>query len=59
MTAELTNDFTIILPLMVIVAIAYAVRRMVMRDSVYTLKLSRRGHPIPDAMDTKKDVMVS
>lgn len=59
MTAELTNDFTIILPLMVIVAIAYAIRRMVMRDSVYTLKLSRRGHSIPDAMDTKKDVMVS
>lgn len=50
MTAELTNDFSIILPLMVIVAIAYAVRRSFVRESAYTLKLARRGHPIPDAL---------
>src|SRR3990167_1053364 len=50
MTAELINDFTIVLPLMVMVAIAYAVRRCVMKDSVYTLKLTRRGHHIPDRL---------
>lgn len=57
MTAELTNDFTIILPLMVIVAIAYAVRRGFMKDSVYTLKLTRRAHHIPDALKTSLHVM--
>lgn len=50
MTAELTNDFTIILPLMLIVAIAYGVRRVLLKDSVYTLKLTRRGHFIPEAL---------
>lgn len=53
MTSELTNDYSILLPLMVIVAIAYAVRRIFMKDSVYTLKLSRRGHIIPDALKSE------
>lgn len=50
MTAELTNDFTILLPLMMIVAIAYGVRRVIIKDSVYTLKLTRRGYQIPDSL---------
>jgi CIC family chloride channel protein len=58
MTAELTQDFTIILPLMIIVMIAYAVRRALIKDSVYTLKLTRRGHPIPYALQSKPQVMV-
>ncbi|OGT37221.1 MAG: hypothetical protein A3F12_06535 [Gammaproteobacteria bacterium RIFCSPHIGHO2_12_FULL_38_14] len=57
MTAELTNDFTVILPLMVIVAIAYAVRRLIIKDSVYTLKLTRRGHMIPDTLSAHLQVM--
>lgn len=58
MTAELTRNFTIVLPLMIIVAIAYAVRRTIIKDSVYTLKLSRRGHFIPDVWQTQPQVMV-
>jgi len=57
MTAEMTNDFTIILPLMVIVAIAYGIRRVLEKDSVYTLKLTRRGHFIPDALFSRQEVM--
>src|SRR3990167_289236 len=57
MTAELINDFTIILPLMITVAIAYATRRALMKDSVYTLKVSRRGHPIPDSLTSRLHVM--
>ena len=57
MTAELTNNYQIILPLMVIVAIAYAVRRLMIKDSVYTLKLTRRGHGIPDVFQTNLKVM--
>lgn len=57
MTAELTNDFTIVLPLMAIVAVAYAVRRVLIKDSVYTLKLTRRGHIIPEALHSHRHVM--
>lgn len=53
MTAELTGDYTIIWPLLGIVTISYAVRRLVMKDSVYTLKLTRRGHVIPDVWHAK------
>ena len=42
---------------MVIVAIAYAVRRLMIKDSVYTLKLTRRGHGIPDVFQTNLKVM--
>lgn len=47
MTSELTNDYTVGLPLMMIVAISYGIRRMLILDSVYTLKLTRRGHYLP------------
>ena len=50
MTSELTNDYTVALPLMIIVAVAYGVRRMIMKEGVYTLKLARRGHFIPDGL---------
>lgn len=53
MTAELTNDYSIIWPLLGAVAVAYAVRRSLMRDSVYTLKLTRRGHVIPETWHAK------
>lgn len=57
MTSELTNDYTALLPLMLIVAIAYGVRRLIMSDSVYTLKLSRRGHHIPDRLQNNLRMM--
>ncbi len=57
MIAELTKDYALILPLMVIVSIAYAVRRVIMKDSIYTLKLSRRGHHLPDKLHTHPTLM--
>lgn len=57
MTAELTNDFSIILPLMLIVAIADGVRRLGVHDTIYTLKLTRRGHHIPNSLHTRRHVM--
>jgi CIC family chloride channel protein len=50
MTAEMINNFNVILPLMLIVAVAFAIRRSIMRDSIYTLKLARRGHDIPNTL---------
>lgn len=57
MTAELINDDKIVLPLMFMVAIACAVRRVIVKDSVYTLKLTRRGRAVPDFLISKMQVM--
>lgn len=57
MTSELTNDSSIVLPLMILVAIAYMVRRALLKDTIYTLKLTRRGHYIPDRLIAEKNVM--
>jgi CIC family chloride channel protein len=40
---ELTGDYQIVLPLMVTVVIATATASLLSRDSIYTLKLRRRG----------------
>ena len=40
---ELTGDYRIILPLMVAVVVATALSNAVTRDTIYTLKLRRRG----------------
>jgi CIC family chloride channel protein len=40
---ELTGDYAIILPLMLAIALASAVSKKISRDTIYTLKLRRRG----------------
>ncbi len=40
---ELTGDYTIVLPLMVAIVIATAVSGKLSKDTIYTLKLRRRG----------------
>ena len=40
---ELTGEYTIILPLMAAIVLATGVSRLVSRDTIYTLKLRRRG----------------
>jgi CIC family chloride channel protein len=52
MIFEMTRDYHVILPLMIVVSIAYGVRRHFMQDSLYTHKLSRRGHYIPDSIQS-------
>lgn len=49
MIFEMTGDYRIIVPLIVVVSIAYATRRLITSDTVYTLKLIRRGHDIPES----------
>ncbi len=48
MTAELIQNFNIILPLMAIVVIADLARRAFIKSNVYTLKLFRRGDQVPE-----------
>ena len=39
-----------ILPMTATVAISYGVRKFLCADSIYTLKLTRRGHHMPEAL---------
>ncbi len=48
---ELTNDYRVILPVMLAVIGATGIARLLMSDSIYTLKLRRRGVRIGTAMD--------
>jgi chloride channel protein, CIC family len=43
MLFELTGDYEIILPLMLVCATAYGTSRLIRRDSIYTAELRRRG----------------
>jgi len=52
MIFEMTRDYNIIIPLMITVSIAYGIRRLLFDDSIYSLKLTRRGHTIPQSMQT-------
>jgi CIC family chloride channel protein len=49
---EMTRDYNVIVPLLVSVSVAYGVRRLIMADSIYSLKLSRRGRYIPESLHT-------
>lgn len=48
MIVEMTKDVSIILPLIIAVAVASVVRRVFIKESIYTLKLKRRGRIFPN-----------
>lgn len=50
MIFEMTRDYDIVLPMIIAVAVSLGVRRMLSAESIYTLKLRRRGHAIPKAL---------
>jgi CIC family chloride channel protein len=50
MIFEMTLDYNLVLPMILAVAASLGVRRMLSRENIYTLKLVRRGHPIPKAL---------
>ena len=52
MIFEMTRDYNIILPLVVAVAIALAVRRALVANDIYTIKLRKRGRAIPTDRST-------
>jgi CIC family chloride channel protein len=47
MIFEMTLDLSVIIPLILAVAISFGVRKMLSPESVYTMKLVRRGHFTP------------
>jgi CIC family chloride channel protein len=50
MIFEMTRDYDIVLPMILAVAVGLGVRRLLSRENIYTMKLVRRGHPIPKAL---------
>jgi CIC family chloride channel protein len=50
MVFEMTRDYAIVLPTVLAVAVGLGVRRLLSRENLYTMKLFRRGHPIPKAL---------
>src|SRR5208337_2144750 len=50
MIFEMTRDYTIVLPMILAVAMSVGVRRVLSRESIYTLKLYRRGQVLPRAL---------
>jgi len=57
MIFEMTLDYTVILPLTLTVAISYGVRRSLIKDSIYTRKLTLRGESVPETL--RADVQLS
>jgi chloride channel protein, CIC family len=47
MVFEMTRDYAIIVPVIVAVALAAGVRRSLVNETIYTVKLRHRGHRIP------------
>ena len=52
MIFEMTLDYNAVLPLTITVAASNGIRVILSRETIYTLKLARRGHFIPQALQT-------
>jgi chloride channel protein, CIC family len=50
MIFEMTLDYNVIVPMTITVALSYGVRKAFSGESIYTMKLTRRGHRIPEAL---------
>jgi len=50
MSYEMTRDYNAILPVIITCAVAWAVRKQLVGQSIYTIKLLRRGHVVPEGL---------
>ena len=57
MIFEMTLDYNVVIPMTITVAVSYGVRRVLCRESIYTMKLVRRGHFVPDALHSNYDLV--
>lgn len=53
MIFEMTRDYHVIIPLIISVSVAYSIYHLLLADTVYTLKLSRRGQRTPTAIQSQ------
>ncbi len=52
MIFEMTLDYSVIMPMTITVALSCGTRTLLTRESIYTMKLARRAHYIPAALQT-------
>ena len=52
MIFEMTRDYDIVLPMIVAVAVSVGVRRLLSSESIYSMKLFRRGRFLPKGLHT-------
>lgn len=52
MIFEMTVDYSALIPMTITVAVSYGVRRYFVEETIYTLKLVRRGRFMPKALQT-------
>jgi CIC family chloride channel protein len=50
MIFEMTLDYKVIIPMTLTVALSFGVRKVLSDESIYTLKIARKGHHIPKSM---------
>jgi CIC family chloride channel protein len=50
MIFEMTLNYNVVIPMTITVAISYGVRKILSPESIYTMKLARRGQKIPEAL---------
>jgi CIC family chloride channel protein len=50
MIFEMTRDYDLVMPIIVAVALAIGVRRVLSQENIYTVKLVARGHYVPKAL---------
>ena len=50
MVTEMTNDSSVTLTLVITCATAYAVRKLIMDENIYTMKLRARGHMVAEGL---------
>ncbi|HEY2380762.1 MAG TPA: chloride channel protein [Terriglobia bacterium] len=50
MIFEMTLNYAVVLPMTFVVAVSYGLRRLILPESIYTMKLVRRGHVMPYAL---------
>ena len=50
MIFEMTLDYNVIIPMTITVALSFGIRKFLVRESIYTLKLARRGHNMPESL---------
>jgi len=55
MVFEMSLDYRAILPVLITTVIAYGLRKRFSADSIYTLKLTRRGHVVPEGLQAAFD----
>ena len=51
MLFEMTLDYGMVLPMALTVAVSHGLRRQLLSESIYTMKLARRGHYTPKSLE--------